>query len=103
MYAFAWDLIGFAQTNRSFEIFFMLSRFENRYFSAGLLFGDPLFVLARFLVHFGSLWASFCDNCGDFGPQPFPLERFLSHLGPERNLAVGNLENEMTSHMEPKF
>jgi hypothetical protein len=41
---------------------------KNRYFSAGLLFGGPLLVLAPFLVHFGGLWASFCDHFNDFGP-----------------------------------
>ena len=40
---------------------------ENRYFSAGLLFGGSLVVLAPFLVHFGRLWAPFCFNLDHFG------------------------------------
>ena len=39
---------------------------ENRYFSTGLLFERPLLVLVPFLVHFGCLWASFCDHFNNF-------------------------------------
>ena len=46
---------------------------KNRYFSAGVLLGGPLVVLAPFLVHFGHLWAPFWGNFGDF--EPFFLKK----------------------------